>query len=226
MSIDLTAMSAMATLLLGFLLNLAIAVLIVRGIFDGEKQGKNAIFTFIAFNTVIYFVMTFLADTELSVGVGFGLFAIFSILRYRTSAISTREMTYLFILIALPVMNSVLIASGNWAAMLVANGLVVTVLYVLERGWGFRYEGVATVRYDRIELIQPANHHLLYEDLRHRTGLPIQRFEIGRINFVEDTVELTLYYDEAQADKAKVQEQPRDFNVSYAQTGYVPAEGK
>jgi hypothetical protein len=226
MSIDISTMSAMSTLLLGFLLNLAIAVLIVRGIFDGEKQGKNAIFTFIAFNTVIYFVMTFLADTELSVGVGFGLFAIFSILRYRTSAISTREMTYLFILIALPVMNSVLIASGNWAGMLVANGLVVTVLYVLEQGWGFRYEGVATVRYDRIELIQPANHHLLYEDLRHRTGLPIKRFEIGRINFVEDTVELTLYYDEAQADKAKVQEQPHDFNVSYAQTSYLSAESK
>jgi len=213
------------TLLLGFLINLAIALLIVRGIYNREQQGKNSIFTFLAFNTVIYFVMTFLANTELSVGVGFGLFAIFSILRYRTSAISTREMTYLFILIALPVMNSVLMANGDWAAMLLANGAIVGVLYTLERGWGFRYESVTFVRYDRIDMIQPDNHHLLYEDLRQRTGLPIKRFEIGRINFVEDTVELALYYDEPQT-QVQPQSSPRVERATYAQHSYLPMEGK
>jgi hypothetical protein len=218
---DSTMMNSLGTLALGFLINLAIALLIVRGIYNRGTEGKNSIFTFIAFNTVIYFVMTFLSNTELSVGVGFGLFAIFSILRYRTTAISTREMTYLFILIALPVMNSVLMGDGNWVAMLVANGTVVAVLYVLERGWGFHYEGMAFVRYDRIELIKPINHHLLYQDLRQRLGLPIKRFEIGRINLVEDTVELTLYYDEPD-----VQEQRHDFSVSYIQNSYLSVEGK
>lgn len=221
--------SELLILLAGFLVNLAIAVIIVRGIYHGEKQGKNSIFTFIAFNTVIYFVMTFLSDTQLSVGVGFGLFAIFSILRYRTSAISTREMTYLFILIALPVMNSVLMAGGNWASMILANGIVIVVLYVLERGWGFHYEGQAFVRYDRIELIQPDKHEQLLADLRHRTGLNIKRLEIGRINFVEDTVELTLYYDEVGAqdtNEANGKTQPRKTIASYVEPTYAQADSK
>ena len=80
----------------------------MRFIYYPLRHDKNDVFTFVAFNTVIFFVMTYLANAQLSVGVGFGLFAIFSVLRYRANAISTREMTYLFILIALPVMNSVL----------------------------------------------------------------------------------------------------------------------
>lgn len=223
------SISSLVGLALGFLINLVIAIVIVRGIYNREAEGKNSIFTFLAFNTVIYFVMTFLADTQLSVGVGFGLFAFFSILRYRTSAISTREMTYLFILIALPVMNSVLMASGNWAEMLMANGAVIAVLYALERGWGFRYEGTTFVRYDRIELIQPEHHQQLFDDLRQRTGLPIKRFEIGRINFVEDTVELTLYYDLVKTNAAKGSTKgagQQGFSVGYLQSDYATAEGK
>lgn len=182
-------------LLLGFGLNLLIALVIVRGIYAATQQSKESIFTLIAFNTVVYFVMTFLTDTQLSVGVGFGLFAIFSLLRYRTTTVSTREMTYLFILIALPVMNSVLMASTNWAALLVANGAIVVTLFVLERGWGFRYEESQPVKYDRIEMLKPENRARLLDDLRQRTGLPVSRFTLGRINLVDDTVELTVYFD-------------------------------
>lgn len=182
-------------LLLGFGLNLLIALVIVRGIYAATQQSKESIFTLIAFNTVVYFVMTFLTDTQLSVGVGFGLFAIFSLLRYRTTTVSTREMTYLFILIALPVMNSVLMASSNWAALLVANGAIIVTLFVLERGWGFRYEESQSVKYDRIEMLKPENRARLLADLRQRTGLPVSRLALGRINLVDDTVELLVYFD-------------------------------
>jgi hypothetical protein len=182
-------------LLLGFLFNLTIAVLIVRGIYYPLRHDKNDVFTFLAFNTVIFFVMTFLANAQLSVGVGFGLFAIFSVLRYRANAISTRDMTYLFILIALPVMNSVLMSERDWLSLAATNGAVVVVLFVLEQGWGFRYEGFKPVKYDRIDMIRPEKHTLLLEDLRHRTGLPITRFEVGRINLVDDTVNLYVYFD-------------------------------
>lgn len=182
-------------LLLGFLFNLVIAVVIVRGIYYPLRHDKNDVFTFIAFNTVIFFVMTFLANAQLSVGVGFGLFAIFSVLRYRANAISTRDMTYLFILIALPVMNSVLMSQADWLSLAATNAIVVAVLFVLEQGWGFRYEGFKSVKYDRIDMLQPEKHVLLLEDLRRRTGLPLTRFEIGRINLVDDTVNLYVYYD-------------------------------
>lgn len=182
-------------LMLGFLFNFVIAIVIVRGIYYPLRHDKNDVFTFIAFNTVIFFVMTFLANAQISVGVGFGLFAIFSVLRYRANAISTRDMTYLFILIALPVMNSVLMSSQDWLSLAATNIIVIAVLFVLEQGWGFRYEGFKQVKYDRIDMLKPEKHALLLDDLRRRTGLPLTRFEIGRINLVDDTVNLYVYFD-------------------------------
>lgn len=92
-------------LFLGFAFNLAIALAIVRFIYYPAQPNKNYVFTFLAFNTIIYFIMSVLSTAEIGVGVGFGLFAIFSVLRYRTDTMATREMTYLFVLAGLPVVN-------------------------------------------------------------------------------------------------------------------------
>lgn len=184
-------------LLVGFAANLAVALIIVRFIYYPVKQNKNYVFTFLAFNTIIFFVMSLLSSIELSVGAGFGLFAIFSVLRYRTNPMPPREMTYLFILIGLPIINSGLLTSSGWDVLLVANGAIVVVLYVLEQGWGFHYEQSQRIAYERIELIRPENHDLLLADLRERTGLPVQRVEIGHINFLKDSADLKIYYDGA-----------------------------
>ncbi|NUM43511.1 MAG: DUF4956 domain-containing protein [Anaerolineales bacterium] len=183
-------------LIIGAVLNLLVAVTIVRFIYYPLTQDKNFVFTFLAFNTIVYFVLGMLTSTELSVGVGFGLFAIFSVLRYRTEEMSTREMTYLFIVIALPVMNSILISNEDYLRMLIANGSVVALLFVLEKGWGFHYETSKRVTYERMEWITPANRELLLADLRQRTGLPVKRIEIGRIDFLHDTADIKIYYDE------------------------------
>ena len=179
---------------LGAGLNLAVAVLIVRFIYYPVNQDKRYVFTFLAFNAIIYFVLSLLTSIELSVGVGFGLFAIFSVLRYRTEEVPIREMTYLFVVIALPVMNSALSANGDYAQVIIANGLMVALLYVLEREWGFRFEASQKITYDRIELIPPDQHALLLADLRARTGLPVERVEIGRIDFSRDTAEVRVFY--------------------------------
>lgn len=128
------------TLIFGAVLNLITAVLIVRFIYYPGTQDKNYVFTFLAFDTIIYFVLGLLTSNELSVGVGFGLFAIFSVLRYRTDEMPIREMTYLFIIIALPVMNSILVANGRFLELLLINGFIVLLLYGLEKEWGFRFE--------------------------------------------------------------------------------------
>lgn len=184
------------SLFAGFAVNLLVALIIVRFIYYPANPNKNYVFTFLAFNTIIYFVMSFLTSAELSLGVGFGLFAIFSVLRYRTSTMSTREMTYLFTIIALPVMNSVLMRGDEWLILAAVNAVVVAVLFVLEREWGFHYESSQSIRYDRIELITPENRALLLDDLRTRTGLPVKRVAIGRLNFLNDTAELKVFYDE------------------------------
>lgn len=117
---------------------------------------------------------------------GFGLFAIFSVLRYRTNTMSTREMTYLFIVIALPVMNSTLMRSAQWDVLLAANVTVTLVLFVLEQEWGFHYESSQRVKYERVDLIKPEQRDLLLDDLRRRTGLPVKRVQMGRLNYLKD----------------------------------------
>ena len=185
-------------LLTGFVFNLIVAILIVRFIYYPVKQSKNFVFTFVAFNTAVYFVMSVLTNVELSIGVGFGLFGLFSLLRYRTDTMPTREMTYLFIIIALPVLNSILITNEAWLSLLLANTTVIATLFVLEREWGFHYELSQRLTYERIDLIKPDNYELLLADLRERTGLQIKRCEVSNINFLRDTAEVKIYYDDPQ----------------------------
>ena len=186
-------------LLAGFAANLMVALIIVRFVYYPVKQNKNYIFTFLAFNTTIFFVMSLLTTIELSVGAGFGLFAIFSVLRYRTTPMPIRDMTYMFILIGLPVINSSLLAGAGWSAVMIANVAIITVLYVLENGWGFHYEESQRITYERIDLIKPENYALLLADLRQRTGLPIKRIEIGQIDFLKDATEIKVFYDDLPA---------------------------
>ena len=186
----------------GAVLNLLVAVLIVRFIYYPVTQDKKFVFTFLAFNTVIYFVMGLLTSAELSVGVGFGLFAIFSVLRYRTDEIPIREMTYLFIVIALPVMNSVMMPEENIIQLVIANSLIVALLFALEKEWGFHFAGSKSVTYDRVELIAPDNNERLLEDLRRRTGLPVDRVEVRKINFLNDTADMIIFYDRARSRKS------------------------
>ena len=183
-----------AQLVLGFLINLFVALLIVRGIYYPIKRNKEYMLAFLALNTVVFLIASLLGGLELSVGVGFSLFAIFSVLRYRTDPIPVREMTYLFVLMALPVIDSVLLSQGSYLAMLIANAMIILVLAAVEKGWGCRYEHKKSITYEKIEFIRPENHDRLLADLRERTGLSVTRCEIGRIDFLRDVAELRIYY--------------------------------
>ncbi len=190
-------MNSFTELLAGFGLNFVIALIIVRFIYYPRQRDKHFVFTFFAFNTVIFFVIGLLTDSNISIGVGFGMFGIFSILRYRTDTMPIREMTYLFTLIALPVLNSLLLKNAAYGEFAVVNGATIAVLFILEQGWGFHYEARKTIVYERIELVRPENWPLLLEDLRMRTGLPITRIEVGQMNFLRDTARITVFYDAA-----------------------------
>ncbi len=194
---------------LGFVINLAIIVIIVRFIYYPKQRSKEYVFTFFAFNTIIFFVMNLMNDSAISLGAGFGLFAIFSILRYRTDTIPIREMTYLFIVTALPIINSVLLGTYAYPEFVVTNLAVIAVLFILETGWGFKYEVRKTIQYERIDLIRPDRWQELLDDLEHRTGLPIKRIEIGSFNFLRDSVRIKIYCDADTLENAKV-----SFDVS------------
>lgn len=200
---------------MGFALNITIVFIIVRYIYYPQQRTKDYVFTFFTFNTIIFFVMGFMNNTNLSVGAGFGLFAIFSILRYRTDTIPIREMTYLFVLIALAVVNALLLQGAAYAEFAVVNLSIIAMLYVLEKEWGFEYEVRKSITYERIEMIRPENWQLLLEDLQQRLGVPVNRVEIGRLNFLKDTVELKVYYDNRPINRNDIKYMADNNDTAY-----------
>jgi hypothetical protein len=190
-------MDAFTEILLSFGFNFLVVFTIIRFIYYPQARDRDYVFTFFAFNTIIFFVLRLLASINLSIGFGFGLFAIFSVLRYRTDPIPIREMTYIFITIALPVMNSILLSENGFASLLIANLIILLVLFVIERGWGFKFLAHQTIQYEKIELIKPENRQLLLEDLRQRTGHTVTRVKIDGVDFLRDTARIEIYYDES-----------------------------
>lgn len=201
-------MSELTSVLIGFFFNLIVAIILVRFIYFPSTHSKRYVLTFLAFNTVIYFVLHFLISIEIGIGVGFGLFAIFTILRYRTDPLPVREMTYLFIIAALPVMNATNTGNTNWSTLIAANLIILLLMFVLEKGWGFKFESSKRVIYEKIELIHPDRRAELIADLENRMGIKIKRVAVGKVNFLKDTAELTVFYDEVRQNNFAEDDQP------------------
>ena len=123
-----------------------------------------------------------------------GLFAIFGIIRYRTDAIAIKEMTYLFVVIGISVMNSLANKKMSYAEILLANTVVVISIAIIEKFWHLKHEVTKEVVYENIENIKPENHALLKADLENRTGLIINEISVGNVDFLRDTAVLTIYY--------------------------------
>jgi hypothetical protein len=193
-------MSDFALFLLGFGFNLIMTLVLVRFIYYPTTQNKRYVFTFLAFSTMIYFVLSFLVTLDISIGAGFGLFAIFTILRYRTDPIPVREMTYLFVIVALPVMNSTGTSTGLWPQLIAANIAILTIMFVLEKEWGFHFEASRRITYEKIDLIRPDRRPELVADLEQRLGLKIKRVVVGKVNFLRDTAEVTVYYEDVEQE--------------------------
>ena len=192
-------MENIGLLILALFIDLVVACIIVLGIYFPSEKDKGYVLTFFAFNISIFMIATLFSQVEVSLGLGFGLFAIFSILRYRTDPLPVREMTYLFILMALPVIDVILLTESMVIETVIANLAILAVFFVIEQALGFRYEARKSVTYEKIELIKPEHYETLMMDLRERTGLPITRCEVGKIDFLHDVAEIKIYF---QSDNA------------------------
>ena len=145
------------------------------------------------FNSLIFFFASILGGMTVNIGFAFGLFAVFAILRYRTDPIPIKEMTYLFIVITIGVINALSSSEVSYAELLFTNTALVVLTYFLETYWQNNLLVRHTVEYEIIENIKPENHEKLLLDLEDRTGLSIKHFEIGRVNFLRDTVQIRIY---------------------------------
>ena len=184
-------------LLIRFSLNFGIMLLLVRWLYYSVAKRKDYLFTYLLISTVVFLLCYLLESVKLRIGFALGLFAIFGIIRYRTDSMPIKEMTYLFLVIGLSVINALFDKKTSVAEIIFTNGIILAIAYGYEKVWLLKHESAKTIVYDKIDLILPENYNLLIEDLKKRTGInPINRIEIGRIDFLRDTCRLKIYYNE------------------------------
>lgn len=175
----------------GIGIDITTMLLIFGLIYFPNYRNKEFMFTFFLFNIIIFIITFVLNKTNISMGAAFGLFAVFSMLRYRTEGISMKEMTYLLIAIALGLINAI---GLNLVPILVFNSIFAVFIFVLDHPIVFKQEVSKTVIYENIDLIKPENHELLMEDLRKRTGFDIHRYSIMSFDFLKDATTIIIYY--------------------------------
>lgn len=183
-----------------FALDATVVFILIRLIYFPVHRKKENLFTYFVFNLLIFFLCILMNNVKLSVGFGFGLFAIFSVIRYRTEQVEIKDMTYLFAVITVAVINSLAGKKISWAELVFANGMILLMVFLLEQVWLTRHEAMRHLIYERIDLIRPENKDKLYADLEKRLGLRVSRVEVGRIDLLRDTAQLRVFYFEDEQD--------------------------
>lgn len=176
-------------------IDMVVVFTLVRLLYFPRRHDKDYVFTFLVFNLLVFLVCFFMGSVGTSVGIGFGLFALFGILRYRTITVPIKEMTYLFIVIVIALVNAFSSSVIGFDVTIAANLVVLALVFFLEKIWFSTQQGFKVITYEKIENIQPKNAKVLMEDLRARTGLDITDIDIDTINFLNDTALIKIYYN-------------------------------
>ena len=184
----------LSSLLTKYAFSIAVAYIIIIQIYRRFHDGNEFVFTYFMFNSLIFFFAYILGSMDINIGFAFGLFAVFAILRYRTDPIPIKEMTYLFIVITLGVINAIGINEVSQQELLFANLVIIFLTFLLEVNGKEEILGRRTIEYDILENIKPQNHDNLLIDLEKRTGLSIKNFEIGRVFL--DRVNIKIFFEE------------------------------
>lgn len=179
-----------------FALNMAVVLILVRWLYYSTTKRKDYLFTYILISTLIFSLCYLLASVKLQIGFALGLFAIFGIIRYRTSSIPIKEMTYLFLIIGVSIINALADTKTSVAEVLFTNFVIIAITFCMEKIWLQKHELSKVIVYEKIDLIKPENNQELLNDLKDRTGIKtIKRVEIGKIDFLKDTCTLQIFYD-------------------------------
>ena len=186
----------LSNLIIRFGFNLSVAFIIIKLIYQRDHNNNDFVFTYFMFNSLIFFFASILGSITINMGFAFGLFAVFAILRYRTDPIPIKEMTYLFIVITIGVINALSGDEVSFGALLFTNTALVGLTYFLEKYWQNNLLASMNIDYEKIENVKPQNHEALLADLKERTGLNIQDFQLSRMNFLRDTARIKIYYKE------------------------------
>jgi hypothetical protein len=182
-------------LLVRLTLNLFVSFLVVHFMYARNSRRKDFYFSFLAVGTVVFLLSFLLNSVKLELGFALGLFAIFGIIRYRTDTIPIKEMTYLFIVIGISVINALANKKVSYVELIFTNSVIVFGLWLLEKRLMLKQEGSIRLIYEKIENIHADRQEMLLADLTERTGINIKRYEIQKIDFLKDVADITLYFD-------------------------------
>ncbi len=185
------------TLLFRLAINMLFLTIVIRFLYYPKTKRKDYLFTYYVIGIITFFICFSLKKLDIDTGMGLGLFAIFGIIRYRTNTVEIKEMTYLFLVIGLSVINSLASNKISLIEVLIVNGVMIGLTAGLEYLWLLKHETRKTIVYERIDLIRPDKYEEMLADLKERTGIEINRFEVGKINFLRDIAQVMIYYYES-----------------------------
>lgn len=177
-----------------FLINVVTIFILARIIYFSRHRNTDFLFTLMLFNVVNFLICLLLSQVTLEVGFAFGLFAIFSIMRYRTVTLPVKEMGYLFLSVATGLINALALPSGEYWILIIANVFILLLTFILEKVTLSGNNKTKDIIYERIDLIKPEKREEMIADLRERTGLDVQTVEILNINFLKDIAEIKIRY--------------------------------
>lgn len=201
-------------LLIRFGFNLLVTWIIIHMLYYRKSGRRDYYNTFLLFSVTIFLLIFLLDNVKLQMGFALGLFAIFGMIRYRTETVPIREMTYLFMIIGISVING-LAMTVSYVELFVTNLLFILVTWFLEFNRTIKHTASKIVLYDKIQLILPEKHQELMNDLCARTGLNIIRFEIGNVDFLKDVAFIKIYYkptdNQENATAGRLKVKPEDF---------------
>lgn len=189
-------------MLLRFAFNSVIVWLIIHKLYYPKSKRSDYYFTFALISVSIFFLIYLLGGVKIKVGFALGLFAIFGIIRYRTESMSVREMTYLFVIIAVSVINA-LAVTLSYAELVLTNVIFLLCIKFCENIPGLKHESEKLVLYDKIELIDPERREELIQDLKKRLGINVTRVDVGAVDFLRDTAMLKVHYDSNGEDESQ-----------------------
>ena len=191
----LSAVGGLAEFLIRFGFNFLMIFVIVILIYYRNHKNKDFVFTYFLFNIINFLICFLLSTAKLKMGFAFGLFAIYSILRYRTVTIPVREMGFFFVAVTLGIINALASLDNFYIELVAANGVLVLLTFILDgRFLPLKHENFKDIIYDRIDLIHPDKRALLLDDLKARTGLNVHRVEFIKIDFMRDVARIHAFY--------------------------------
>jgi hypothetical protein len=197
LGIELIDAKNFAELILRFCLNFAVLTILIRYLYYDSTKRKDYLFSYFIIGSVIFLLCFLLESVKLQIGFALGLFAVFGIIRYRTDAIPIKEMTYLFLIIGVSVINALSNKKVSYIELLFTNFILIAIVYGLEKLSILKHESVKLIIYEKIELIKPELRDELIKDLEERTGIrPISRVEIDSYDFLKDIARLRIFYIE------------------------------